>query len=206
MIIGLTGKKRSGKDTAGNYLVNRWGFQRFAFADKLKESAYGINPLISVYGTEYLADLAIQDMAIDSLEKGWLVRLKDLVDYLGWEKAKEIEEVRRFLQETGTKGGRQVHGDNIWVDKFFKKDFDLDNQHIVVTDIRFDNEAETILTCDIQTDVLIWELEREQTQVIDKHVSEAGISRKYITHYIKNDGDVTDLYETIEHILKYYRV
>lgn len=35
-IIGLCGKKRSGKDTIGNHLVEKHGFYRLAFADPLK--------------------------------------------------------------------------------------------------------------------------------------------------------------------------
>ena len=39
MIIGLTGYKGSGKDTAASHLVEKYGFTRVAFADKLKKSA-----------------------------------------------------------------------------------------------------------------------------------------------------------------------
>lgn len=36
-IIALGYRARSGKDTVGDYLVNKWGFTRIAFADKLKQ-------------------------------------------------------------------------------------------------------------------------------------------------------------------------
>lgn len=36
MIIGFAGKRRVGKDTSANYLVNAHGYKRFAFADVLK--------------------------------------------------------------------------------------------------------------------------------------------------------------------------
>lgn len=39
MIIGISGKIQSGKDTIANYLVNKYGFIRIGFADKLKEIA-----------------------------------------------------------------------------------------------------------------------------------------------------------------------
>ena len=38
-IIGIVGKKGSGKDTAGEYLIEKYGYVRFAFADKVKEVA-----------------------------------------------------------------------------------------------------------------------------------------------------------------------
>lgn len=37
--IGVSGKARSGKDTLAGYLVDRYGFVRFAFADRLRELA-----------------------------------------------------------------------------------------------------------------------------------------------------------------------
>jgi hypothetical protein len=42
IIIGLCGKKRSGKDTIGRYLVEKHGFHRLAFADPLKLSCQEI--------------------------------------------------------------------------------------------------------------------------------------------------------------------
>jgi len=37
--LAVSGKMRSGKDTLSEYLVKRYGFTRFAFADRLKEVA-----------------------------------------------------------------------------------------------------------------------------------------------------------------------
>lgn len=39
MLVLLSGKAGSGKDTVGDYLVSRYGFRKYAFADKLKEIA-----------------------------------------------------------------------------------------------------------------------------------------------------------------------
>ena len=36
-IIGITGRKFSGKDTSGEFLVKNFGYERIAFADALKE-------------------------------------------------------------------------------------------------------------------------------------------------------------------------
>jgi len=37
MIIGFAGKKGSGKDTLGNYLIEKYKFERYAFGDPVKE-------------------------------------------------------------------------------------------------------------------------------------------------------------------------
>ena len=42
MIVGLSGWAGSGKDTVGAILVRRYGYERRAFADALKEIAYRI--------------------------------------------------------------------------------------------------------------------------------------------------------------------
>jgi dephospho-CoA kinase len=42
--IALTGKARAGKDTVAEYLVERYGYSRFAFADDIKRIAKDIFP------------------------------------------------------------------------------------------------------------------------------------------------------------------
>ena len=47
MIIGISGYARSGKDSVANILVQDFGFERRAFADKLREALYALNPIIA---------------------------------------------------------------------------------------------------------------------------------------------------------------
>lgn len=131
MIIGLTGYAQHGKDTTGEYLVQQYGFKRYAFADQLKELALYINPYV---------------------DGKYTLRLWQLVQDAGWENAKKEPEVRRFLQELGT-GVREILGEDAWVDALVKKIRDdglWDRQgpkhdaKIVITDVRFPNEARLI--------------------------------------------------------------
>jgi len=39
MVIGFTGRKGTGKDTAAQYFVGKYGFTKVAYADVLKEAA-----------------------------------------------------------------------------------------------------------------------------------------------------------------------
>ena len=47
MIIGLTGFARSGKDSVAKVLVDQYGFTRVAFADKIRELLYEVNPIVN---------------------------------------------------------------------------------------------------------------------------------------------------------------
>ena len=46
MIIGISGKKRSGKDTVADFLIQEYGFIKYGFADPIKQIAkiiFGFN-------------------------------------------------------------------------------------------------------------------------------------------------------------------
>ena len=36
-IIGFLGTKHSGKDTAGNYIIQKFGYKKYAFGDPVKQ-------------------------------------------------------------------------------------------------------------------------------------------------------------------------
>src|ERR1051326_2875992 len=75
-------------------------------------------------------------------------RLSTVVEAVGWDKAKENEDVRRFLQRLGTDGVRNHLGDNIWVDSLFRRLESYEEPSartkVVITDVRFPNEADAI--------------------------------------------------------------
>lgn len=114
IIVGLTGYAQSGKDTVANILVDKYGFTRVAFADKIREFIYRINPMVG----------------------GEPLQIK--VDVEGWDKAKKHPEVRRLLQVTGV-AARELFGSEFWVNQTMRK-FAI-SEKVVVTDVRFTNEA-----------------------------------------------------------------
>lgn len=127
-LIGLSGKKRSGKDTFAAGLVER-GATRVAFADPLKEAALALDPLVG--RPAYPNVLAPQSD----------VRLSTYVGALGWERAKEHPEVRRLLQNYGV-AIREIDPE-FWVRAGMTKAASIDDP-VVVTDVRFPNEADKI--------------------------------------------------------------
>lgn len=120
-IIGVAGLAGSGKDTVGSFL-NLIGFQRFAFADKLRESLLTLNPYVG-------------------LTKTGMIRLRQVVSEIGWPEAKKNPEVRRLLQVFGTEVMREMFDDDVWI-KTLESDIQKrKTKKVVITDVRFENEA-----------------------------------------------------------------
>lgn len=133
-IIGLNGYAQSGKDEAAKALV-AIGWERIAFADVLRDIAYATDPYVELSG-----DIE----GYPWYDNTDYYRLSTVIGWLGWERAKaEHPDVRRLLQRLGTEGGRDIMGENIWVDTAFKR-ARLDGAGLVITDVRFPNEAESI--------------------------------------------------------------
>lgn len=133
MIIGLTGKKGSGKDTVGSYLVEQHGFVRVSFAEPLKSSVAALFDLPVKQIEKWKNDPhAVVALGL-KVEDGWI---------LGDEMA-----FRAFLQRYGTEAHREQFGDDFWVEQGKRAIRDaksLGAAGIVVTDVRFDNEADAI--------------------------------------------------------------
>lgn len=126
-ILGLCGLAGSGKDTAAEALVDD-GWVRVAFADAIREGLLAIDPIVGS-GADCVC---------------W--RISDYVESGGWDGAKRNPEVRFLLQRYGTEGGREVHGDDCWLNIGRRKIVEAlaAGKCVVVTDVRFANEAELI--------------------------------------------------------------
>ena len=96
MIIGLSGYAQSGKDTVAKTLVEQYGFTRVAFADKIRQLAQEVNPLV-----------------------GDSIHLNELLDEYGWDVAKQNPYVRQFLQQLGV-GARKLFGEEFWIKEALK--------------------------------------------------------------------------------------
>ncbi|MFI8084355.1 hypothetical protein ACIF6L_26575 [Kitasatospora sp. NPDC086009] len=136
MNIGIIGRARAGKDTAGAWLVRERGYQREAFADALKDAALKIDPIITA--DEWEDEYNPANHGVDE------VRLSQHVDEEGWEGAKAWPEVRRFLQELGA--AIRAIDPEFWLRAALTK-ADAANdagRACVVTDVRYANEAEML--------------------------------------------------------------
>lgn len=163
-LIAFTGRAGVGKDEAARILFD-YGYQRRAFADTLRWVAYAADPFVQVGAL-----------------RGEFERLSSLVDAVGWDRAKQFGDVRRFLQRLGTEGVRNHLGDDTWL-----RALDLSPERTVVTDCRFENEAAFIRS----NGGTVVRVERAAAMPVVGHVSEAQRFEADVT--IRNDGTLDDL-------------
>ena len=168
MIIGLTGYAQSGKDTVAKVLVENYGFTRVAFADKIREYLYEMNPMF------------------DSIA-GEPVFVRDRVDRDGWEKAKQSPQIRRLLQNSGV-AARKIFGENFWVNQALGP-IGIGYPNVVITDVRFTNEADTLKANGAQ----IWRIKRQGVEAVNNHVSEHELDGYKVDQIFTNNGTLEDL-------------
>jgi hypothetical protein len=176
MIIGLSGYAGTGKDTVAKVLIDNHGYRRIAFADAIRDSLYVLNPIV---------------------REGF--RVQGLVDSYGWDNAKVKNlELRRLLQVYGSEVGRERYGNGFWVNQALKG---ISNslEKIVITDVRFPNEADAIKMYD---KAQIWRVARPGVAPINSHISETAMDTYLCNHTIVNDSGKNDLEKTIELLLK----
>lgn len=181
-LIGLCGYAGSGKDSVAEILVREHGFKRYAFADKLRELAYELNPEIGI-----------------NPELGDFMPLRTLVDSYGWDYTKRNSQaVRELLQRVGM-WHREQFGEDFWVSVVRNKWLQDGRPAAVVTDVRFPNEARFIRAYDGKVARVV----RPGVGPINGHASE----RLDFAHDIgiSNDGGLDDLARSVGRLTRYAR-
>lgn len=178
-LIGLSGYARSGKDTVGDYLVKHYGFKRVSFAEPMRQALLALNPCLP--NGQYL---------------------EDVIEEYGWDGYKGSEQgdaIRRLMQRLGTEVGRKQFGEDFWVDKASKliDTYLWQDMNVVITDMRFVNEAKAIEALGGQT----WRIERDGVVAANAHVSETALDTYGFDQLIRNGGSLDELYERVEQTL-----
>lgn len=180
-IIGLSGWARTGKDTVAEHLVAAHGFKRMAFADPMREALLRLDPMVDAAA-------------------GFSIRVSDAIEKYGWDGYKESPyglEIRALLQLLGTEVGRQMLGENVWVDYAMKSIQDADN--IVFTDVRFKNEAQAIK--DAGGSVI--RIERDGVGPANEHISEHDLDQWDFDATIFNDLSIEHLHANVDLLINF---
>jgi hypothetical protein len=171
MLIGLCGPAGAGKNTVAELLFDsdRCSFHQMAFADPLYEC-------ISV----------ITGISVGGLQKRDVKEA--VIPWLG-------KSPRQMLQSMGTEWGRDSIHPEIWIrSAMYRATPHLAvGRSVVVTDVRFDNEAQAIIDAGGE----VWKVTRAGWRCLDAstatHQSEAGVSEHLIARTIDNSGSLDDL-------------
>jgi hypothetical protein len=175
MIIALSGYAQSGKNQAATYMR---GYKQLAFADPLRKMLYKIDP------------------RIQNTADGQFYQLRDVINREGWEKAKlNYHDTRGLLQRLGTEAGRQVLGENIWVELAIRE---IDVPNVVFTDCRFPNEADVIR--DVFSGPIV-NIVRPGVGPLDGHASENSMENYEFDYVLENNGSKAELMIKVEEMM-----
>jgi hypothetical protein len=171
MLIGLCGPAGAGKNTLAELLTDsdRCSFHQLAFADPLYEC-------ISVITGISVAGLQQRDAK------------EAVIPWLG-------KSPRQMLQTLGTEWGRETVNPHIWIRIAIERAIPhlATGRGVVITDVRFDNEAQAIVDAGGE----VWRVIRPGWKCLDDgtaaHQSEAGVSEHLIARTIDNSGSLDDL-------------
>ena len=172
MIIGLSGYARSGKDEIAKVLIEEFGYTRYAFADKLRDILYDLNPNISGE------------------------RLVPMVDTYGWTVAKTNHEVRELLQALGISARKNIYQD-VWVDAVLRPLVRSDK--VVITDVRFKNEYFAISGLPLVGSV--WRVRREGVGPVNNHISEIDLDNESFDVVVDNNGSLEELRDKVRKVM-----
>lgn len=167
-IIGLTGRARSGKSTAAEYLL-RVGVGKYcySFADPIKamiKAGFGI-----------------------SLDHPWWAMRKEdpIADFGGFSP-------RALMQTLGTEWGRTLVHPDIWV-SLANRELQKRGDGMIIADVRFNNEAAWVR----RRGGIIVHLERGAAPAVRPHVSEDGVERLGGDLRIFNESSIASLQQQL---------
>lgn len=194
MLIGFAGYAGSGKDTAAEAVVRELGAVRRALADPVKIGVTKLNPVLNTFldtGQPRTVDHAL-------ITYGWRGGFDDPSFFKAWDGVKrELPEARRLLQVFGTEVGRQLFGENVWIDQLLR--FAVDHSLVVVPDVRFPNEAVAI-----REQGLLIHVVRPGVGPANGHASEGLLQAAMGDVMLLNEGTVEDFQSLVVDTLRPY--
>lgn len=182
-LVGLVGRKRHGKDTLADVLIERAGFVKAGFADPLREAVLATDPIVGHEVTTVRGwDGDLHRTIVRPIHYSEALRLH------GYEDAKDVyPEFRRVLQTFGTDGIRALDPE-FWVRQAVAR-IDARTTPYVLTDVRFPNEADAIRE---RGGFLIRVVRPDLPVDPDEHESESALDGYSVDLDIRNDGTLEE--------------
>lgn len=207
MILGITGRINSGKDTIADYLCTFHGFKRLSFAGSLKDA------VASVFGWD-------RDM-LEGTTKSSREWREQRDEWWSNRLGKDITP-RWVLQYWGTEVCRNGFHEDIWVASV-ENQLRTSKDNIVITDCRFANEVQAIknaggITCRVERGTkpdwyqdavnlnkgpsqIGWAIAKDRLKQFNVHASEYSSVGLDYDYQIDNNGTIDDLYKQVNSII-----
>jgi hypothetical protein len=183
-IIGITGHARSGKDTFASHLIERHGYTKVAFADTLREVLMETDPTV--------------DWCVDDDGEVMPFTLSEVMACNTYEFAKDnIPDVRRLLQNLG-QALRDLVDPDIWVKAAIRR-IEKINGPVVVTDVRYPNEADAIHALGGE----VVRVTRPGFNGVNNHESEHAMDDYDVDMVVLNTGTVDELHLNAEAVAQW---
>ncbi|QPB12448.1 hypothetical protein [Providencia phage PSTCR6] len=210
ILIGLTGRKRSGKDTAAEVILDQDKGEKIAFADLLKRT------LAENWDPKYGVDLEYDDFDGKGYDREKVLPItnQQVIEYMyncvkqlekhhgltGWYNFQSINinepTIRKLLQTLGTDIVVTIDK-SFWVkavvDRLVKSIIEGDKNVFVVTDLRQKHEIDVIRGLGGK----IIHLQRPNTSS-DPHITEQPLPILSGDYVIRNDSTLNDFIEKVE--------
>jgi hypothetical protein len=192
-LIGIGGKREAGKDTVADRLVDEHGWVKIGMSDPLDIALLRQNPYIRIEPGDPL----------NKNKSAKYLTYADIRDKIGYVESKTIKDVRRNLMNLGTEVGRELLGEDTWVNVADALIYELlaEGKNVILTGVRFPNEIALINKYENGE---TWYVTRPSLKDdhLSEHASEVSVTEDDFTVVINNDSSLDDLYKSVDQILQ----
>ena len=125
-LIGILGRKRSGKDSIGSYMLEKYNFNRYAFADPIKD----------ILKIMFDLDEKQLNENKETIDERWGVSPRTILQNFGTEICRN--DLSKYINNI------KLDNETLWIKLFrifYEKNKDKD---IIITDVRFLDELNAI--------------------------------------------------------------
>jgi hypothetical protein len=186
-IILLVGKKRSGKDTIGDYLVKKYGYVKLALAEPIKQICK------TIFG--FTDEQCYGDTLKEVIDERWGITPRKAFQYIGTEIFRNKNIMNPLIKNID---------DNFWI-KCLHEQIESNIKkglNVVITDVRFQNEEDGInkLAEKIGVNCKSIKISRPNLLINDEHESEKNIDSIMTNYKIINSTTIQELYNKLDNL------